>query len=503
MSHDDGHTLFLHGLISSGDFSSVFLAGKADDSSVPVVIKCFTRSLVTQNADSLTRVWREQHSLASLAVKPHPFVVRHLFSHVDDTFLFLGMENVGGGDMFTLLQRMGPLPPEFAKVYTAEMVLALGHVHSFDIIYRDLKPENVLVGLDGHAKLADFGSSKLLTGRISATIPPPPEVHSLCGTPEYMAPEILLGHPSCETCDWWSIGCFATELLCGTTPFAHPDHSVQRLVRKIIHEAIELPHHEHIGAKESELLNLLLQRDPINRLGSRESGGHLAVLNSPWFEGMATSMILRKQLPVAWMPILNGTPPADAPLPEVTQELEEMAANHAGGADALIPPAPVLSRFASLPDPFAPFGTRVQLVVNPTPLGSTGEPAEPSQADIESPPAPPSPPGEPTPPAMEEEEEEEEAAISALPSSSLKHAASSSFEASPDGVMDASLDTEGNLRPPPQAAAGWEDNHANNKAGGSSSSSGDANNSFKRTKKPIGGFDALAGKGRQAARTSE
>ena len=98
MSHDDGHTLFLHGLISSGDFSSVFLAGKADDSSVPVVIKCFTRSLVTQNADSLTRVWREQHSLASLAVKPHPFVVRHLFSHVDDTFLFLGMENVGGGD---------------------------------------------------------------------------------------------------------------------------------------------------------------------------------------------------------------------------------------------------------------------------------------------------------------------------------------------------------------------------------------------------------------------
>ena len=69
--------------------------------------------------------------------------------------------------------------------------------------------------------------------------------------------------------------------------------------------------------------------------------------------------------------------------------------------------------------------------------------------------------------------------------------------------MDASLDTEGNLRPPPQAAAGWEENHANNKAGGSSSSSGDANNSFKRTKKPIGGFDALAGKGRQAARTSE
>ena len=62
-------------------------------------------------------------------------------------------------------------------------------------------------------------------------------------------------------------------------------------------------------------------------------------------------MILRKQLPVAWMPILNGTPPADAPLPEVTQELEEMAANHAGGADALIPPAPVLSRFASPPRP--------------------------------------------------------------------------------------------------------------------------------------------------------
>ena len=89
-------------------------------------------------------------------------------------------------------------------------------------------------------KITDFGFSTffdLYKGR-----------KDMCGSPLYMAPEILLGHPSCETCDWWSIGCFATELLCGTTPFAHPDHSVQRLVRKIIHEAIELPHHEHIGA---------------------------------------------------------------------------------------------------------------------------------------------------------------------------------------------------------------------------------------------------------------
>ena len=96
-----------------------------------------------------------------------------------------------GGELWNILNEFGAMSESEARFYMACLTLALQRLHKLGIVYRDLKPENVLVGLDGHAKLADFGSSKLLTGRISATIPPPPEVHSLCGTPEYMAPEVV------------------------------------------------------------------------------------------------------------------------------------------------------------------------------------------------------------------------------------------------------------------------------------------------------------------------
>ena len=404
-------TIELYGLVSAGEFSSVFHAQRNHAGPLHVV-KCFRKATASGTASSYQRVWRERSNSAGLALLPHPFIIRHLYSAQNGTFLFLGMENVGGGDVFTLLQQRGPLAPELARVYAAEVSLALGHVHSFDVVFRDLKPENVLLALDGHAKLADFGSSKQMVGRVNADVPPPAEVHSLCGTPEYMAPEVLLGHPSCETCDWWSLGCFVAELLCGATPFAESNQAVHQLVRKILHEDIAVPEHPNIGAAETEFLLALLVREPLERLGARAQGGHRAILAHPWFENVPIASYLRKEQPVAWLPI--DITPAQL---ETDAELEAMAANHGRGMHTLLSPAPI-NRL----DTFEAWGPEVRLVIGSAPdeaaaaASSTDEVVKTDEANIKE--------------ATEEDDREDEKASQAT------NADGSFVDSSPECVMD-------------------------------------------------------------------
>ena len=403
-------TIELYGLVSAGEFSSVFHAQRNHAGPLHVV-KCFRKATASGTASSYQRVWRERSNSAGLALLPHPFIIRLLYSAQNGTFLFLGMENVGGGDVFTLLQQRGPLAPELARVYAAEVSLALGHVHSFDVVFRDLKPENVLIALDGHAKLADFGSSKQMAGRVSADVPPPPEVHSLCGTPEYMSPEILLGNPCSETCDWWSLGCFVAELLCGATPFAEPDQAVNHLVRKILHDGVAVPEHPNIGAAETEFILALLVREPLERLGARAQGGHLAVLAHPWFKNVPIASYLRKEQPVAWLPI-DHTP---AQL-ETGAEIEAMAANHGRGMHTLLSPAPI-NRL----DTFEAWGPEVRLVIGSAPdeaaaSSSTDEVKKTDEANIKE--------------ATEEDDRQDEKA------SQETNADGSFVDSSPECVMD-------------------------------------------------------------------
>ena len=131
-------TLRLHGLLCSGEFSSLFLAQRNDDHEITVA-KCFNRACVRRNPEMLRRILREKWVMETLCRLPHPFIVGHRYAHIDHDTVFLGMENVGGGDIFSLLQKRGPFSPEQVRCYAGELCLALGHVHSFDIMYRDLK----------------------------------------------------------------------------------------------------------------------------------------------------------------------------------------------------------------------------------------------------------------------------------------------------------------------------------------------------------------------------
>jgi len=308
--------LQLLGMLSTSDFSSIFMARRALDNNGVVVVKSFNHAAYG-DTDAGTRILHERALLELVNCRGgHPFVVGFRFAIVDSTFAYLAMDNVGGGDMYSLLQRHGPFPPRAARVYVAEVVLALAHLHSFDVVHRDVKPENILIELDGHIKLADLGSAKRMLGRMGMH-PPPCSDGDIIGTPEYMAPECLLAQQACEDTDQWSTGCLGTEMMAGESPFAAADGNVETLVINVVHRPIDLPAHDNIGPAETDFLLALLRRAPHERLGSRANGGAMEIFEHAWFEGVPAKAFLTKQVPVPWVPHLNGpadhvSPPSDA-----------------------------------------------------------------------------------------------------------------------------------------------------------------------------------------------
>ena len=132
-------SLRVHALLGHGRFSSIFLAQRNDDPDL-LVLKCHNRVDIVADPDAVLHVIREKWAMETIARLPHPFVVQHRCSHVDGDFVFYAMENVGGGDMYSMLQlRGGHLPPADVRFYAGELALALGHVHSFDVMHRDVK----------------------------------------------------------------------------------------------------------------------------------------------------------------------------------------------------------------------------------------------------------------------------------------------------------------------------------------------------------------------------
>lgn len=135
----------------------------------------------------------------------HPFIVNLLGHFQDDGKLYLLLEYVQGGELFSYLRKQGNLPEDISKFYVAQLVLAFAHLHQMGIIYRDLKPENLLITNNGYLKVTDFGFAKEVKDR----------TWTLCGTPEYLAPEIIQSKGHGKAVDWWAIGVLLFEMLAG------------------------------------------------------------------------------------------------------------------------------------------------------------------------------------------------------------------------------------------------------------------------------------------------
>ena len=232
-----------------------------------------------------------------------PFITRLYYAYQTPYRLYMVMDYMQCGDLFTHLSHFGIFSEDRARLYIAEIVLALEHLHSMGIIYRDLKPENVLLGTDGHIKLADFGLSRYYNMNGDITVPINElRSYSYCGTEQYMAPEMLLRRPHTEAIDWWSLGILLCECLTGTHPFQ--GHSHHQTLNNIMNTA-SAPRIRGVSMDARSLILRLLERDPSRRLGSNELGVE-GIKSHPFFASLDWNAVLRKEVNVPFIPHVDG-----------------------------------------------------------------------------------------------------------------------------------------------------------------------------------------------------
>lgn len=235
------------------------------------------------------------HTLAErtvLAQINNPFIVPLKFSFQSSEKLYLVLAFVNGGELFHHLQREGRFSVWRSKFYTAELLCALECLHGFNVIYRDLKPENILLDYTGHISLCDFGLCKLNMAEKDKT-------NTFCGTPEYLAPELLLGQGYTKTVDWWTLGVLLYEMLTGLPPFY--DENVQEMYRKILEDPLRFP--DDVDKDARHLLVALLTRDPTKRMGA---SGSAEIKAHPFFRDIDWKKLMAKKIQPPFKPSVES-----------------------------------------------------------------------------------------------------------------------------------------------------------------------------------------------------
>ncbi|CDK24622.1 unnamed protein product [Kuraishia capsulata CBS 1993] len=226
-----------------------------------------------------------------LKVVEHPFLIRMWGTFQDAKNLFMVMDYIEGGELFSLLRKSQRFPNPVAKFYAAEVTLALEYLHSHNIIYRDLKPENILLDRNGHIKITDFGFAKEVE-----TV-----TWTLCGTPDYIAPEVITTKPYNKSVDWWSLGILIFEMLAGYTPFY--DQTPMKTYEKILAGKIHYPSIMHPDAVD--LLSKLITADLTRRLGNLQNGP-ADIRGHPWFSEVVWEKLLSKDIETPYEPPITA-----------------------------------------------------------------------------------------------------------------------------------------------------------------------------------------------------
>ncbi|MFH4980468.1 hypothetical protein AB6A40_007177 [Gnathostoma spinigerum] len=245
-------------VLGQGSFGKVFLVRKIRGRDAGSLYAMKVLKKATLKIRDRLRTKMERNILAQIH---HPFIVRLHYAFQTEGKLYLILDFLRGGDLFTRLSKEVMFTEEDVKFYLAELALALDHLHSLGIVYRDLKPENILLDSDGHINITDFGLSK-------ESVETEDKTYSFCGTVEYMAPEVVNRRGHTVTADWWSLGVLMYEMLTGSLPFY--GNNRKETMTLILKAKLSMP--QFLSPSAQSLLRALFKRNPANRLGAGPNG---------------------------------------------------------------------------------------------------------------------------------------------------------------------------------------------------------------------------------------
>eukprot|EP00457_Paulinella_chromatophora_P001484 gb/GEZN01001486.1/.p1 GENE.gb/GEZN01001486.1/~~gb/GEZN01001486.1/.p1 ORF type:complete len:977 (+),score=118.13 gb/GEZN01001486.1/:62-2992(+) len=264
------------GTLGKGSFGHVQLV--EDSSKVTYALKSVSKAHLVKHGQQ-SHILSEKQVMEQLN---HPFIVRLCGTFQDKNCLHFLMEPSLGGELFSLMRKNRILPEPAAKFYAGCVILAFEYMHSKNILYRDLKPENLLLGEDGFLKITDYGFAIQTPGR----------TYTMCGTPDYLAPEMIACKGHGKGVDWWTVGIFIYEMLAGKTPFAD-NRGPNKIYDKIMAGNLEFP--PFMSREVISLIRGLLEAKPTHRLGVL-SGGAALIKDHPWFRGFNWDKLFAKEI---------------------------------------------------------------------------------------------------------------------------------------------------------------------------------------------------------------
>lgn len=270
-------------VLGRGSFGKVMQVKKKTTGKIFAMKILKKRAIIARNQVEHTKAERK-----ILQALQHPFLMTLRYAFQSKEKLYFVLDYYQGGELFFHLKNKRRFGEDVARIYVGEIAAALGHLHSLGVIYRDLKPENILLDDNGHVCLTDFGLSK--------DVDPSDKAHTFCGTPEYLAPEIVTGAGHDKAVDWWSLGILLYELTVGIPPFY--SQNVNEMYNKIQHGVLRFPPFLSEGCKS--LIVALLNRDPSKRLGSGKDLDD--VKSHAFFKDLNWDKMMRKEIEVPYKP---------------------------------------------------------------------------------------------------------------------------------------------------------------------------------------------------------